>query len=75
MHIPEKPIHNLLLAALPAEELVRIVPLLRPAPMVRKTIIYNVGDPIAYMYFPSGGLVAEVATLADGQGLSSVLSN
>jgi CRP-like cAMP-binding protein len=66
------PIQNLLLASLPVEELARIVPMLRPISIVRKTVIYGVGDVIDYLYFPSGGLVAEVATLADGGGLEVV---
>lgn len=50
-------------------ELAQLVPLLKPTGMVRKNVIYNVGDTIDFVYFPSGGLIAEVATLADGQGL------
>jgi len=65
-------VQNHLLASLPADELARIVPLLRPISIVRKTVIYDVGDIIDYMYFPSGGLVAEVAMLADGGGLEVV---
>jgi CRP-like cAMP-binding protein len=63
---------NLLLASLPAEELTRIVPLLRPMSIIRKTVIYGVGDIIDHLYFPSGGLVAEVAMLDDGGGLEVV---
>jgi hypothetical protein len=57
-------IQNLLLAGLPAVELAQLVPLLKPTGMVRKNVIYNVGDTIDFVYFPSGGLIAEVATLA-----------
>ncbi len=65
-------IQNLLLAGLPAVELSAIVPLLKPVGMARKNVIYNVGDLIDFVYFPSGGLVAEVAMLADGQGLEVI---
>ncbi len=72
MQISEKPTQNLLLASLPAEELVRVIPLMKPVPLVRRTVVYNVGDTINHLFFPSGGLVAEVATLPDGQGLEVV---
>jgi CRP-like cAMP-binding protein len=72
VQIIDNSIQNFLLAGLPAAELARIVPLLKPTAMVRKSMIYNVGDLIDFMYFPSGGLVAEVATLADGQGLEVI---
>jgi CRP-like cAMP-binding protein len=66
------PTQNLLLASLPVGELARIVPLLRPTSIVRKTVIYDVGDIIDHLYFPSGGLLAEVAMLDDGGGLEVV---
>lgn len=72
MHTSDKTTQNLLLASLPADELVRLIPLLRPVALVGKAVIYGVSDPINYLYFPSGGLVAEVATLPDGQGLEVV---
>jgi CRP-like cAMP-binding protein len=60
---------NLLLASLPVDELNRVLMVLETVPIVRKTVIYKVGDPIKFVYFPSGGLIGEVASLQDGQGL------
>ena len=63
---------NLLLSNLPAEELTQIVRELEPVPLVRKNIVYRVGDTITALYFPAGGLVGEIATLSDGQGLEVI---
>jgi CRP-like cAMP-binding protein len=63
---------NLLLSALPPDELTRVVPALEAVPIVRKTVMYKVGDIVTAVYFPSGGLVGEVATLGDGQGLEVI---
>lgn len=60
---------NHLLACLPAQEFARVAPLLKPVTLVRRTVIYNVGAPLSCVYFPCGGLVAQTATMADGQGL------
>lgn len=60
---------NLLLSQLPIAEFTCLSPLIQPVPILRKSTIYNVGNPVTYLYFPSGGLMTEVAWLADGRGL------
>ena len=63
------PVQNLLLANLPADEFVRLNPYFKPTALPRQTVIYEAGDLIDFIYFPSGGLIAEAAMLEDGQGL------
>ncbi len=65
-------INSLLLTGLSANELSQLIPLLRPTPLIRKKVIYNVGDEIDFVYFPSGGLISEMAILADGGGLEVI---
>ena len=69
MQNERKPTQNLLLASLPPNELVRLIPLLRPMALPSGAVVYSIGDPIDFIYFPSGELMAEVAMLDDAQGV------
>jgi len=69
MKISENTLANHLLASLPPQELSKIIPILKPCPLTRKTTVYGIGDTINAIYFPCGGLISEMAILADGGGL------
>jgi CRP-like cAMP-binding protein len=59
-------IPNRLLAALPAEDYRRVLPLLKPAPLKLKRVLYKPGDVVDEVYFPGGGFVSVVTVLANG---------
>ena len=56
-----------MLAALPAADLNRIVPLLDSVPLKLKEILHTPGDPIRHVYFPTGGFLSVLAGLEDGR--------
>ncbi len=55
-----------LLAALPGEEYRRLRPDLEPVRLGFNEVIYESGEPIRYVYFPSNALVSMLAVLEDG---------
>ncbi len=63
---PQNPIENRLLAALPAQEYQRLVPHLEGVSFSIKQPIYEAGEPIEYVYFPSQGLISIVTAMEDG---------
>jgi CRP-like cAMP-binding protein len=60
------PSSNRLLAALPADDYRRIFPLLKPAPLKLKRVLYKPGDVVDEVYFPGGGFISVVTVLANG---------
>jgi CRP-like cAMP-binding protein len=65
---PSATIHsnNLLLAALPADEYLKIAPLLESVLLRPKQILYEIEQPIDYAYFPERGLVSLLNSSEDG---------
>jgi CRP-like cAMP-binding protein len=57
---------NCLLSALSAEEYGLLKDDLEAFPLVVRQILYSVGDPIDYVYFPEQGIVSLITLLADG---------
>lgn len=57
---------NSLLAALPAEEYRRLLPDLEPVRLRYDETVYEQGDPISYVYFPTGAVVSLLSLLEDG---------
>jgi CRP-like cAMP-binding protein len=57
---------NLLLAALPAQVLDRIRPVLDVIPLTLKDVLYKPGEPIQHVYFPGAGFCSVLTVLADG---------
>jgi CRP-like cAMP-binding protein len=57
---------NRLLAALPAAEYSRILPLLTVVPLKLKQIIHKPGERIRDVYFPGGGFCSMLTLLEDG---------
>lgn len=56
---------NRLLAALPKDEYRRLLPSLEPFPLVFGEVIYEPGDLIRYVYFPSSGIISLLAAVED----------
>jgi CRP-like cAMP-binding protein len=59
-------IQNLLLAALPDNDLQRILPQLQTVPLRLKELLHKPGEPIDYVYFPGTGFCSIVTVLEDG---------
>lgn len=57
---------NLLLAALPTEDYQRLKPHLELVQFSLQQPIYDIGEPISYVYFPKRAIVSLVITLEDG---------
>lgn len=57
---------NQLLAALPSSEFQRLAPYLEPVELSLQQILYEISEPITYVYFPQQGLVSLVNTMLDG---------
>lgn len=57
---------NRLLAALPADDYARLIPVLGTTALNLKRFLYKPGEPIDRVYFPGGGFVSVVTVLNDG---------
>jgi CRP-like cAMP-binding protein len=57
---------NLLLAALPPDDFVRIAPTLEVISLKLKTVLHKPGEPIRDVYFPGGGFCSVLTVLEDG---------
>lgn len=69
IHIAGTPIENQFLAALPHDDLERIFPKLEKVELTYGTTIYDRGEPIQYVYFPTGCIFSMVAVGTDGLAL------
>ena len=59
-------IENYLLAALPSDDLDRILPQLETIPLKLKELLHKPGERIDYVYFPGDGFCSIVTVLEDG---------
>lgn len=57
---------NLILASLPAEEFVRIKPLLEPLELPTSKVLYELGQPIDHVYFVYRGVASLMTPMNDG---------
>lgn len=57
---------NCLLAALPTEVYERLIPHLEPVSLTISQSIYDVDEPISYVYFPHHSLISLVTSMEDG---------
>ena len=64
---PHSPRQNHLLAALPAEVYERLLPQLQIAPMALGCVVYESGDPMNNVYFPTTSIVSLLHTMQDGK--------
>jgi CRP-like cAMP-binding protein len=60
------PVGNKLLAVLPKEEYERLLPHLETVTLPVKRILYQLNEPIEYVYFPNSGVVSLVNIMEDG---------
>jgi CRP-like cAMP-binding protein len=63
---PHSPTENFLLAALPAAELQRLLPHLEPVPLPLGAAVYESGDRLAHVYFPTDGIVSLLYVMENG---------
>jgi CRP-like cAMP-binding protein len=69
MSLPATPQHlhdNRLLAALPHEDVERLLPQLTLLPLALGDVLYEPDRAMAYMYFPTTAVVSLIYTMADG---------
>jgi CRP-like cAMP-binding protein len=59
------PLTNRLLAALPKDEYRRLLSNLEPFPLIFGEVIYEPGDLIRHVYFPTSGIISLLATVED----------
>jgi CRP-like cAMP-binding protein len=72
----QDPLSNHLLAAFPAAERERLFPQLELEPMPLGKILYESGDVLRYVYFPTNSIVSLLYVLADGASAEiSVVGN
>lgn len=55
-----------MLAALPAEDLQRLLPHLEPVPLPLGSVVYEAGDRIGHALFPTEGIVSNIYVTQDG---------
>jgi len=63
---PHSPQQNYLLGALPRAESERLYPELELVPMPLGEVLYESGDKLQYVYFPTGSIVSLLYVMADG---------
>jgi len=69
MSLPATPPHphdNRLLAALPREDVARLLPQLTPVPLALGDVLYEPDRAMAYLYFPTTAVVSLIYTMVDG---------
>lgn len=67
------PHSNLLLGSLSAADADMIVPLLTKIDLRQQTVLFEAGDAIEHVYFPSNAIVSLVVSLADGQTVEAAM--
>lgn len=58
---------NRMLASLPPDDFERLRPHLERVQFPQNKILYDVGDPIKYVYFPVSGVISLLSTTEDGE--------
>jgi CRP-like cAMP-binding protein len=67
MNLPiQQPLKNRVLAALPPEELARLIDHLEPVTLPKKEVLFEVGAPLSHVYFIEEGLASVITTMEDG---------
>jgi CRP-like cAMP-binding protein len=70
------PLQNHLLAALSTAEQMRLFPRLRLVPMPLGKVLYESGDPLSHVYFPTNSIISLLYVLTDGASAEiSVVGN
>jgi CRP-like cAMP-binding protein len=71
MQRPNPALQNLLLAALPPEDLGLIAPHLAPVELERGRLLYDPGDRIDIVYFPHDGVISMMTLMESGAAIES----
>lgn len=66
MHAPPQPSHNHLLAALPADDLKRLAPHLEQVALTLGEVLYEPGDTLRHVYFPTDAIVSLLHVTENG---------
>ncbi|MDX2425396.1 MAG: hypothetical protein QNK15_04000 [Cycloclasticus sp.] len=66
MHDQHSPTQNHLLAALTAQERERLIPHLELVPMPLGDVLYESGNELRYVYFPTTAIVSLLYVMLDG---------
>ena len=66
MSVPHDPRQNHLLAALPEDEYTRLLPNLEGVPMSLGQVLYESGESMRYVYFPTDSIVSLLYVMEDG---------
>ena len=74
MAIPPTPKQNRLLSALPAEDHARLLPHLELIEMPPGFAVYESGDAMGYLYFPTSSIVALLYVMEDGDSAEIALT-
>jgi CRP-like cAMP-binding protein len=64
---------NRLLLRLPSDELSQLKPLLKEIRLETGTVLHRPGEPIDYVYFPTGGLVSLLAIMQTGEAIETAI--
>jgi CRP-like cAMP-binding protein len=68
----DEPPRNQILAALPADDLRRVLPHLTTVPVRAGQVLHRSGESLRFVYFPNGGVASITTVLLDGTMLSAV---
>jgi CRP-like cAMP-binding protein len=60
---------NLILSALPIDVRNHLLSELEPVSLYYSEVLYEMGDLVSYVYFPTGGMISLVSTTLEGQSL------
>lgn len=66
MATAQEPIHNLLLAALPAHAHARLFPLLKRVDLPLGSVVYEAGQKVSQVYFPTDCIISLLYVMVDG---------
>lgn len=69
MPIAIDPRQNHLLAALPGEDLERLLPFLELTPLEAGTVLYQSGETMRYLYFPTDSIISLLYGVEDGSSV------
>ena len=69
-HVPSE---NLLLASLAASGYALLHPYLKPVELKQTTILYEAGEPVDAVYFPTTALISLVVTLSTGEAIEAAM--
>jgi CRP-like cAMP-binding protein len=64
--VPQRSVHNWILARLPGAEYRRLAPHLETVSLTIGEVLYRPDKPIRYVYFPETAVISQLSTLQDG---------